>query len=349
MRRWALVSLLAALPLPGWALAAGRPPVPEVSPSGTASPLPASPAAAPLGPAGVAASSPAPPAPVFRAVVDEALRARITEAWPLGWVRAGSGLSWFLGRLLVVQDDAFSFALVDPATRAATSFPAATIGPPLSKDDKPDYEASFATPDGAVFVVGSGSKPSRRQVARVQVREPPLRVSRLDDLYAGLEARLGATPNIEGAVRLGSTVRLLHRGLGRGARSATLDVGMEALDGAPPVFGEARTYDLGTLSGVPLAFSDAAALGPERMVYLAVAEDAPDAVADGPVVGSAVGVVDAAGARWAPLLEADGKPSRRKLEGLVLDPDGQAAWAVTDPDDASLPSELCRIELQGPW
>ncbi len=43
---------------------------------------------------------------------------------------------------------------------------------------------------------------------------------------------------------------------------------------------------------------------------------------DGQVVGSVIGVLGAASGAWTPILEPDGTPSVRKLEGLVIDADG---------------------------
>jgi hypothetical protein len=72
-------------------------------------------------------------------------------------------------------------------------------------------------------------------------------------------------------------------------------------------------------------------------------------VDDGPITGAAVGVVRGEQGRWAPLLEPDGTPSRRKVEGVALDADGRGGWLVTDPDDAEARADLCRLDLDGSW
>lgn len=39
-------------------------------------------------------------------------------------------------------------------------------------------------------------------------------------------------------------------------------------------------------------------------------------------------------------------PTRRKCEGLVVDPGGRDGWVVTDPDDPFQAAELCRISIE---
>ena len=85
------------------------------------------------------------------------------------------------------------------------------------------------------------------------------------------------------------------------------------------------------------------------MPYLAVAEDTPNAIDDGPIVGAAVGVVAGSRARYARIAGPDGAPSVHKFEGIALDPGGRRGWLVTDPDDEDEPAQLCRLELAGPW
>lgn len=122
--------------------------------------------------------------------------------------------------------------------------------------------------------------------------------------------------------------------------------------GSGPIVDEAL-HDLGWVLGptgepVALTFTDAARLG-DRLIYLAAAEDCEDAIADGPVVGAAIGVLEAEGGRYALLTEEDGSPSCRKIEGIALHPGGREAFVVTDPDDEHRASELCTVTLEGPW
>jgi hypothetical protein len=284
---------------------------------------------------------------------DDALVARITGSRPLSradgaYVRAGSALVRDGARLLAVQDDAHAAVWIDPVTRALEPLVLEGAGGPLPKSEKPDFEAAFVRA-GTVWVLGSGSKPSRRRVAQVDAaRSRVVAVHDRSALYEAVAVELGMPPNIEGAVPVGDRLRLFHRGPGR-RRDANfvVDVPLAAFEGGSPRILSVLACDLGELGGLYLGFTDAVPLDAGRIAYLAVAEDTPDGIADGPIAGAAVGILEEGGARWAPLLEADGSASRRKVEGVALDPDGRAGWLLTDPDDPALPAELCRVELGG--
>jgi len=281
--------------------------------------------------------------PIF-AVRDDGVVARIVRAAPLDGVRAGSALVRSGGRLLAIQDDAFAAAWVDPEAFTAQPLVLHGSGAALPKAEKPDFEAAFVH-DDRIWVLGSGSRPNRCYTARIDPRRGETALFNSAPLYGALERALGQSPNIEGAVPMADRLRLFQRGPGR-RREANfiVDVNLDVLaHGTPRVLG-VQPCDLGTLDGLHLGFTDAAALGRRFVVYLAVAEDTPDGIADGPIAGAAVGIFDGATARWNLLLEQDGTPSRRKVEGVALD-DAGGAWLLTDPDDASRPAELCRVAL----
>jgi hypothetical protein len=112
-----------------------------------------------------------------------------------------------------------------------------------------------------------------------------------------------------------------------------------------------QVFELGALDGVGLGFTDVALLADGRSVFLAAAEASPDAIADGPVSGSAVGLLEpsASGitARWTRLIGGDGQPSPYKVEGVAIDRDVRGGWLLTDSDDPRVPAELLEIELRG--
>lgn len=295
-------------------------------------------------------------------------------------VRAGSGLAWIGGVLAVMQDDANFVALADPATGLcrAVTLPAGEGGLRQFDDErgnkrfKLDLEACVAVPDGrggeTLVGFGSGSSARRERVllaeglggvdARVELRDASGFYARLREAaeFAGSEL------NVEGAAWLGGRIVLLSRGNGaaaddRGPVDAICHVDWPALrahlsDPAahpPPSPESIVPYDLGTIGGCPLNFTDAAAFG-DVLIYTATAEASPNAVDDGPVTGSAVGIIDAGGkARFAVFEAADGRRFDGKVEGVACGPRPGRLYVVVDRDDPHCPSELCEVELAGDW
>ncbi|HEX2207125.1 MAG TPA: hypothetical protein VHG93_05545 [Longimicrobium sp.] len=295
-------------------------------------------------------------------------------------VRAGSGLAWIAGALAVVQDDANFIALADPATGLcrAVILPAGEGGLRQFGDDrgnkrfKLDLEGCVAVPDGrggeTLVGFGSGSTDRRERVllaeglggadARIELRDGSAFYARLREAaeFAGSEL------NVEGAARRGDRIVLLNRGNGaqtddRGPVDALCEVDWRALrahlsdPAAHPAPSPERIlrYDLGTVDGCPLTFTDAAAFG-EALVYTATAEASPNAVDDGPVAGSAVGIIGAdGGARFAVLVDAEGARFDGKVEGVARGPRAGTVYVVVDRDDPHRPSELCEVELAGDW
>ena len=276
---------------------------------------------------------------------EERIAARITAAWPLPGVRAGSALLKVGDELLAIQDDAFAAVWIDPATRKTRPLVLRGPGGALEKQVKPDFEAAFRH-DGRIWILGSGSKPNRCEIARIDLDTREVVLLNAMPLYGAISRAIGAPANIEGAVPLPDRLRLFQRGPGRSAKANfTVDVPFDVLAGGSPRVLEVVNYDLGVLQGTFMAFTDAVALGRASVVYLAVAEDTADGIADGPLHGAAIGIIGPGGARWDVINEPDGSVSRRKFEGLALDAAG-GGWLLTDPDDAKKPAELCRVEMK---
>lgn len=326
------------------------------------------------------------PHPELAAVVEEARPLVYDDppdpAWDLpDHVRSGSALIALGKRLVVVQDDIHALALVglEPWSVGPLLLPP---GPGGSRrfDDfrgnkalKLDLEAGFIL-EGAgppfLLALGSGSTPRREVAARVDLRGDsvgPARLIPLPGLYANLReitAFSGSELNLEGAFQVGGRVGLVNRGNGAaaGGQAPTDAVGWLALEPfmryldapesePPPPLLDVVSWDLGQVEGVRLTFTDALPLPTGKsLLYLAAAEDSPDAVQDGPVLGGAVGVLGTDGGRWARIRNMDGSWSRAKVEGLAPDPFRPGRiLAVTDPDGAWEPAELLRIRLDGPW
>lgn len=224
------------------------------------------------------------------------------------------------------------------------------------KAAKADLEALIRLPAlpgypyGALLALGSGSRPNREAGALIELDawdeagEPAIQVS-LRRLYAALRTCLPAL-NVEGAFTTGEHLCLLHRGNRRDPTNACirlpLTASLDALaEGSPLVAAEPldfRTYDLGAIRGVPLCFTDGAALPDGRFVFTAVAEDTADNYEDGPCIGAAVGLADPDGR----VCQIEQLEHCHKIEGVAARLDGGAIrlLLVTDPDDAAMPAAL---------
>jgi hypothetical protein len=253
-----------------------------------------------------------------------------------------------------------------------------------NKHEKLDLEACVAIGDD-LFAFGSGSMAARERVVhvgygtRVQDASPLYR--RLRDEIGGeiniegvaivtgesTDARADAAETSDdagysGALSLwpgvqdesGRELWFFHRGnTGPADRGpAVVRFGKTPLlrwllgnGPVPEVVGSAR-FDLGTSDGVRYGFTDAVGRG-DRVFYIAAAEDSLNAIDDGRVLGSQLGVIGRGAVRYAPLV-VDGVPV--KAEGLAFDPaDPSHAWIAIDPDDVGTPARLYEVALTGNW
>ena len=292
-------------------------------------------------------------------------------------VRAGSSLIRAGGRLVVVQDDASILAVVDPDGENVESvlLPAGPDGARVfdtfneNKHLKPDLESAFSH-EGRLLILGSGSSPQREKVMLIegldrsatewgvhQVDAPALyQVLRNDPNCAGSEL------NIEGAMVQEHHLLLFQRGNGAPAGglepvdavcrlelAPVLEYLQDPQKAAVPGLLSTKRIDIGDADGVPLTITDVTAHD-DQIYFLAVAEDSPDALRDGPVTAVVLGLLDhdTGQTRWATLVDAAGAPYLGKSEGIAIDPaETGRAWIVTDRDHPKIPAELCRIEFSG--
>jgi hypothetical protein len=296
----------------------------------------------------------------MRVFVDGVRALRFDDGTP---VTAASGIAPLGDGWLIAQDDS-TFA----AWRRTDSVVSVRLLPPVEGHDrfseaagtkrlKPDLEAAFPVEvDGepAVLLLGSGSTARRMRGALVRLTDgnPTVQAGDLAPLYADAAQRLGLPLehlNLEGASRHGATMRWFNRGnLAAGVPSSSVDVPLGALIDAvlgvagpsDVSFGQPRSYDLGEVEGVGLAVTDAIALPDGRVLLSAAAEDTPNAVDDGPVVATALALVDGAEVlAVAPIPEVGGRV--HKIEGLALhgsDAGELHLVAVVDADDPTAPS-----------
>lgn len=270
-----------------------------------------------------------------------------------GLVRAGKFL-------YVVADDELHLGVFDAAGTGAGSLLRLFEGElPESgskrKRKKPDLEALTRLPPfaafahGALFAIGSGSRPNRRRGALLGVG-PDGAVNRgpvaldLSAMFSALDDEFPKL-NIEGAVVAGDELRLFQRGNKRAGNALArfrLSDALESLACAArpeplrPI--AVHRVDLGEIDGIPLCFTDGAALPGGAMAFTAVAEDTDDSFFDGPCAGAALGILGPDGK----LRFLDRLDRPHKIEGVDAQVEGNAVrlLLVTDADDASVPAAL---------
>lgn len=295
-------------------------------------------------------------------------------------VRSGSSLTWVGARLGLVQDDANFIALVDPRSGLARSItlPAGEEGARHfddirgNKKYKLDLESCCTIEQSGgtmLLALGSGSRKRRRRMVTVQAinaRTPRVSLIDAERLYVALEEVeefAGSDMNIEGALVVQQALRLFSRGNGEAKKgrvpvNATCELALADLltfltapaEAPIPKPTAVTRYELGTLDGLLLGFTDAALVG-GVMLYTAAAEASQDASTDGEVSGSVIGVLPKHGdLRYALLTDADGSRCTDKVEGIVGLPGvNDRVYVVIDADDPARPSMLCEVMLGGRW
>jgi hypothetical protein len=265
---------------------------------------------------------------------------------------AASGIVKLGHRVVVVADDEHHLATFDLTTDEPGRLVPIFAGDLPSdhaarKAAKPDCEALLVLPafgtftHGALMAFGSGSRPSRQRAALLALNGAgdvagPAHLVDIAPLLSPLHTHFSDL-NIEGAFVDGDTLALLQRGNGASAINARIDLDWREVKrwltagGTAPGLLSIRRFDLGTIDGVPLSFTDGAALPGGEWVFSAAAEDTSDTYQDGRCLGSAVGLVDANGT----LLKLERVALDGKIEGIAVATPGPAIGLllVTDADD----------------
>jgi hypothetical protein len=282
------------------------------------------------------------------------------------FLSAASGLIEFGPYLYVVADDELQlgrFPVNGPAPGELLRLLPGEL--PDSYADrkalKPDFEVLVRLPpidDGAsatLLALGSGSKPNRDIGALISLAADGRAIGLprsidLSGIYRAL-APLFHTLNIEGAVVVGDEFVLMQRGNKHQTQCAYVRLPLPdvlaalastgSLGDSPPT--AIRTYDLGTIDGAPLCFSDGAVLPDGSIVFTAIAEAADNSYDDGPCNGAAIGVTNSAGE----LRFLERVDRGYKIEGIAarIDDTRVRLRLVTDADDAKIPAQLLSAEI----
>lgn len=276
------------------------------------------------------------------------------------FISAASGLVAAGGWLYVIADDELHLGVF----RATGTRPGSLVrllpgvlpkGRKKRKAQKPDFEVLCrlpplgGCPHGALLALASGSRANRRRgvlmpLDRAGAIAGEARLIDLSGLYRHLKDELGEV-NVEGAVVLGSQFCLLNRGHPRHGGSAIVRLNLSSVlraiarDGALHALTcTVRHYDLGSVDGVPLGFTDGTAQPGGGLFFSAIAERSADSYHDGPCAASAVGRIGRNGdLQW---LQRIHPP--RKVEGIAVRRTGgrRRLLLVTDADDARVPANL---------
>lgn len=280
------------------------------------------------------------------------------------YVYAASGLVQLGENYYVIADDELHLAIFpcnsNKPGRWVRLFPGQL---PLDykqrKKQKPDLESiTYIQPYefaelGAFFIVPSMSRAKRIMGALIPVNQDglsdPIPID-FTEIHDHLSSRIQEL-NIEGVTITEQTVKLFHRGTQSISKSAVIELErsqvLRDLHDTHKLKGKSiakiREYELGRLSGLELAFTDATSLPDGRTVFLAAAERGKNAYDDGPVAGSAFGVMDKDGG----VTRIENFEGNYKLEGITCktEPGKIEMILVSDTDDQAVPSGLFTATL----
>ncbi|WP_045690211.1 DUF6929 family protein [Hymenobacter sp. AT01-02] len=211
----------------------------------------------------------------------------------------------------------------------------------IPKDRKLDLECltalTTASGEKGLLALGSGATSVREQGFWVVLPHGPGAAATvyplaLSGLYAALRKQLpaGITLNLEAAATTPQELLLFQRTVGSAAGNlvfrlplaATLSFLQHHTTQAPAV--RHQFYHLPTIDGKPAGFSGAAFFEDQLFITASV-EDTQDAVLDGAVLGSFVGLLDLKRESRQPvavactlLTQPDGQPYRGKVESVVV-------------------------------
>ena len=208
-------------------------------------------------------------------------------------------------------------------------------------------------PTGALLALRSGSRPQRQRAAlmsldRTGTLDGVVRQVDLSPLYAPLRAQQ-PLQNIEGAFVNVDHLCLLQRGHATEPINAVIRFDWSAIQawlrgaGSAPAPLSSTPFDLGTLDGVPLCFTDGATLPDGAWVFCAAAEQTSDNYADGPRRGSAIGIVGADDRLR--LLMPLSKPCKTEGIAAIVEHGRLDLLLVTDADDRESPGLLLGASL----
>jgi len=281
------------------------------------------------------------------------LSIQVLRTTELPGLPSGSGLAISGDSAYVIGDDAPFLYKIAVKEHTYRSIPLAGHDQALAripKPVKPDYEslvlAEYQGRD-VLMAFGSGSLSPFRDSMLVIDRHTGLVQNKISvsTFYTALKKVAGFTDaglNIEGALFSNGSLLLFNRGK-NGLFTTSLDSFYNYLmnssgDYTAPV--AYREYQLPALNGIPSGFSGATALPDGNILFSASVENVQDAIGDGEVFGSYIGIIkpNKPGIFAIELLKDNGgNILKQKLESIdLLAGEGGGTYkvlAVADNDD----------------
>lgn len=298
------------------------------------------------------------------------MTATIHSETPIPGLPSASGIELVGDTAYLIGDDSALLYRLDAATLAPTG-PVRLFDPVpggaarIPKRTKPDLEALTALrwADGrpGLLLLGSGSRATRARGWFVPAASSIPEALDLAPLYALLWPLLpaGTVLNLEAAATSATELLLFQRTVDRADAALLFRLPLAATvafvaagpANAPAPVVRPMVFALPAIAGRPAGFSGATFVD-DRLFVTASVEDTTDAVLDGQVLGSFIGLVDLAAhtARFALLAWADGRPYHGKVEGLaVRRPLGAGCWElllVTDDDAGGSTAVVAQVEIE---
>ncbi|QNH61233.1 DUF6929 family protein [Hymenobacter sediminicola] len=303
------------------------------------------------------------------------MRATIIRQLELPNLPSASGVEILGETVYIIGDDSpylyrFGAAELQPGQTITLFDTAHFSAGRIPKTLKPDLECLTALTDArtgetGLLVFGSGATAAREGGFWVPVGGKPAGATvypvALGPLYTRLRELLpaGITLNLEAIAASPTELLLFQRTVGAAAGNfifrlplpATLDHLHHRVPQLPPV--QAQHFSLPQIEGKPAGFSGASFYEGKLFVTASV-EDTIDAVLDGAVLGSFVGVLNpqnpaASLASFALLQLPDGKPYRGKVESVAvrrtLGTGHYELLLVTDDDQGGSTAVLVEVQL----
>ncbi|RYU79435.1 DUF6929 family protein [Hymenobacter persicinus] len=304
------------------------------------------------------------------------MQATIRRQLELPGLPSASGIEILGSTAYIIGDDSPFLYCLDlqhlAITDRVTLFETADFGTGrLPKVLKPDLECltALTTPAGetGLLMGGSGATPARETgywvTFPVGSRVAAVRALNLSGLYAALRPHLpaGVGLNLEAVAASGTELLLFQRTVGAASGNLVYRLPLAATwafvtshsTAVPAV--RAQHFELPTIEGRPAGFSGAT-IFQNTLFITASVEDTLDAVADGAVLGSFVGVLELTASgpdtpvvTLAQLVLPDGQPYRGKVESVAVQRTlGAGRWElvlVTDDDNGGSTAVIVELTV----